>query len=62
MSNPIINLELPLQAVQYIVNTLGARPHSEVHELILAIVEQANAQTKPAEVPAEEVVAEGGTD
>jgi len=42
----IIKLELPLPAVQYIVNALGNCPHREVHELMLEIANQANAQTQ----------------
>jgi hypothetical protein len=43
--NQMIKLELPLPAVQYIVNALGNCPHREVHELMLEIANQANAQT-----------------
>lgn len=39
-----INITLPAQAVQYVLNVLAERPYREANEVIAAIMSQANAQ------------------
>lgn len=39
-----ITLNLPAQAVQLVIESLGQRPYAQVHALIAEIVKQANNQ------------------
>ena len=51
MNDPVIKLELPLPALNYIMQCLGKQPYEQVADLVLKIREQALPQLPESETP-----------
>jgi hypothetical protein len=46
-----LNIKLSVKNAQYILNVLGQRPYTEVHELIMSIKTQGDAQIAENDKP-----------